>query len=482
MKLSERFNLPVGQFGIDFVDVNPERDTKLYLNPHFLSTRTDRWSKSADATIKSFFQTAIDHIGAGDMNAAEKMFGYLSEPSETCLGMATESVQGSGIGSQYASDILTSLQASKAVQTGLVKDLEDSVIFVDGVGKDRLSDITANVIRGQLLEYTKTQCSNWKIPMNGSSQYVFWDTNTRSWQHRTDKALVIDHQPVLLVPKWCVSKYKKFNHGRYFNLSVLDYIQNEVSSTSDKVSKRTIKEDFPSYASKVIGDSYNNTKDFLRKFTSKHNSVFRDYKKRVDDETGPLELEELASDVGETRRLHEIVEYLKTTLVSFNTGKRDAEDYHRLVAAILDLIFYPDLINQKIEYPPNTGRKRVDITFENAAESGVFDRIINVGKLPASYIFIECKNYSSDPKNPEVDQLSGRLTRRDGMLGILTVRQVSDRNKLVNRCRDIYNQKDEVLIFLEDSDLEDMLDNILDPGVASPYESKISNLIQEIKI
>jgi len=81
MRLSDRFNLPVGQYGIDFVDVNPERDTKLYLNPHFLSTRQDNWSKSAYTTVKSFFQTTIDHIRTGDMKAAEEIFGYLGEPS-----------------------------------------------------------------------------------------------------------------------------------------------------------------------------------------------------------------------------------------------------------------------------------------------------------------------------------------------------------------------------------------------------------------
>jgi hypothetical protein len=147
MKISERFNLNKSQFELDFVDIDLALDLPLFIDPYFLAHRNDLWSLQASRTISSFFEEFINLVRAGDLRSAKKHFSHLSEPNETCLGLSRGRPRGRGVGEVYSDKIFNSLLQSRAVQTGIVEDLEDTRIFVEGVDKDRLSDIATNIIK-----------------------------------------------------------------------------------------------------------------------------------------------------------------------------------------------------------------------------------------------------------------------------------------------------------------------------------------------
>ena len=112
-----------------------------------------------------------------------------------------------------------------------------------------------------------------------------------------------------------------------------------------------------------------------------------------------------------------------------------------------------------VSAPVNEGRKRIDILFDNSAVRGFFARLVHSFHYFAPYISVECKNYSTDPENPELDQLLARLNQKRGRVGILTCRQVQDPDLMLKRCRDVVNDGDKCLIIvLEDRDICAMLD------------------------
>ena len=96
-------------------------------------------------------------------------------------------------------------------------------------------------------------------------------------------------------------------------------------------------------------------------------------------------------------------------------------------------------------------------------------------------MFFECKNYSSDPKNPEIDQLVGRLHTKRGRLGFLVCRKIRNRDVLIKRCRDILNATNGYVIALEDKDLKmliefgsDKLYNAIDDYLGNLYLELLS--------
>ena len=60
MRITELFNLNKSQAEIDFVNIDPDTDTSLFVDPHLLGRRQDRWSIDATRTLRSFFHDIAD--------------------------------------------------------------------------------------------------------------------------------------------------------------------------------------------------------------------------------------------------------------------------------------------------------------------------------------------------------------------------------------------------------------------------------------
>jgi len=144
-------------------------------------------------------------------------------------------------------------------------------------------------------------------------------------------------------------------------------------------------------------------------------------------------------------------------LEGLKPGTEMANAYHDLIFRCLSQIFDNSLKRGKKEVPMDNNRKRVDVVFDNYDNNGFFAHIRNSNQIFCPKIFIECKNYSSDPSNPEVDQLIGRLGKKAGMFGILICRQVENEEILMQRCKSAMNKGQGHIIYLVDEDIKALL-------------------------
>lgn len=129
MRLSKQFKLGVSQYELDFVDINTSRDLALFVDPHFLAQRSDRWSLDAMGTIQSFFSRLLELLRLGMANEARELFSPLGEPNETCLGLSKGRPQGNAVGPILAGQIFDGLAKSKAVRTAVLTDLDPPIRF-----------------------------------------------------------------------------------------------------------------------------------------------------------------------------------------------------------------------------------------------------------------------------------------------------------------------------------------------------------------
>jgi len=452
MKISQIFNLNKSQGELDFVDIDILKDIPLFIDPFFISLRKDNWSIETSRTIRDFFQKVIDFIRQNNIRDGKELFSHLHEPNTTCLGMSRGIPMGRGVGFGDTNDIFESIVRSRAVQTGLIQDLEDNLLFVEGFGKDKLSDMTTNIITNHLIEYTQKQCNLHNIQLTRDVPSGFyWNRRACQWEQNYTEMLVVNNRRILLVPKGIVSFCNDYTPSRYYNHFVLNFMQNEhIQMNSALVQQRQNGTKF--VTKKDLKEINPYSKEFIADFSLRNPNVLPNFKERT--KSNSLNNNDIA-DINIT----DLCKSLILDLQDIPPGTDDATKFHRLVTGILELIFYPKLIYPTLENEIHDGRKRIDLTFDNAANEGIFYRLSQNMEMPCQFIMVECKNYSSDIRNPELDQLSGRFSPNRGKVGFLVCRTIDNYDLFLNRCKDTYRDSRGLIIPLIDIDLIELLNN-----------------------
>jgi hypothetical protein len=470
--LTRLLNLGLSQHEIDFVDVHLNGDTPLFLDPYFLGLRKDAWSSSCTRTIRSFFEKFLDLLRAGNEDAAFQLFLHLNEPGETFLGMSKGRSQGRGVGDGDAEKIFESLKQSKAVQSGIVEDLEDCRLFVEGIDKDKTSDMTTNIIRKHLIEYTQAQCRNYNIALHNAPSGFMWDRETKQWVTAFTEMLIVNNKKVLMVPKAVVSYSAAYTPQQYHQHFILNFLQNEhLRLGTALVEERRRKNGGVTrfVTKKRLRQSVAPpTKQFITQFTADHPEVFANFKAQAISTPSSLPNSALTG-----QQIEPVIDHLLAELPRIPSGDADAIKFHKTVAAILELLFYPNLVAPEIEVKIHEGRKRIDVVYDNAATRGFFSRLHQTYRTPCQFIFVECKNYSRDIVNPELDQMGGRFSPNRGQFGIIVCRTINDMPRFLQRCADTYRDQRGIILPLTDADLITALNNLKTQG-----DSRIEETLQ----
>lgn len=478
MKISEIYNLKRKQNELDFVDIDTENDMPLFLDPYFLSIRSDRWSISAHRTLENFFQYMLSLFENNRIDEARQNFRF-SEPHETCLGLSKSGTKGKSLGNDDATKLFQYILDSGAMDSGLISHVNDIKIFVDNISHDKISDLTTNVIRKHLIEYTQDQCDLHGIElMKSIATREYWDIRSKSWISSHEDMLVVNDKPILLIPKSIVCRkrgyvYDSSKYARHFVLNFLVSEELRMNTSLVNVSKLKNGSIKRSVRKEEVSSKYGAYKKrFLRGFTAEHPQFYEDFKSNAKNKIRPLTNEEILEDYTDDFYL-QIIDSLIDGFGKIKKGTNDANKFHEHIIATMTFLFYPNLMNPVKEKEIHEGRKRIDLTFDNAAESGYFFNLSTVKDISSSYIFVECKNYSKDIANPELDQLNGRFSLNRGKMGFMIFRDCEDEATLFKRCSDYYKDNKNLIIPLQDKDFLNVLTVLKDES------DKDSNIPQE---
>ena len=494
MRITEALGLNVSQYEIDFLDADLDNDNPLYIDPFLIANSNSQWAINADRTIKNFFNEFKRLILEKRYDEVFEISRYLSESKENNLGVSSKgTTNGHGVGEIDIRNIVEHIIKSNAIVDGLIVNLEDIILFVDQIDKDKLSDMTTNIIRKELIKYTQDQCKLWGIPLETETTLPYWVPEEKSWMYSEEQLLIIENREILLVPKFIVSPINIYNASKYNWHYVVEQERNfHLSRRSELVRVKRLKGGRLKYylPKKDVNDHINNQikrgdylnrKDYIKEYTKKHPELLQTFISDSRKISKSLKNENIASTLKIVDDIDEIIELLKINLARIPVGKDSASTYHKYIKSLLEILWYPYLTNPIIEREIHEGRKRIDIVMDNNATEGFFHKIHDVSKVFCPYIFIECKNYGREVSNPELDQLSGRFATMRGQLGLLLCRAVTDRKLLLKRCKDTFSDGRGLIIPLTDDDIIQMLDYTKEDNIMKIWDY-LDNITREIML
>lgn len=459
MRVSTYFQLDRSQPTLDFVDVDVEGDSPVFVDPRALRLFHSAWADECVALIQSFFQAVLRSIKQGQVDQGRGLLRVLHEPNETHLGLSRGRARGHALGPRLSADVWHALSRSEAAQSGLLEDLEDTILMVEGIASDLISDITTNVIREPLIHYTQDMARQYDIPLTpGIDSGPLWDPLQHRWYSELVPLPRTTWGKLLLVPKAIVRRRMEYDVGEYYRLYLLEHLMDvELKANSELV--HLLKDGRPRVTKKDLTAKYGVGKATIVRETLRHPQVLARYRADKRARTRPpLDHDELALTEGGGR-----TDWLSllSAVETIAPGPAGSTQYERAVEALLTALLYPSLAYPKIQLRIHEGRKRIDITYSSIASLGFFSWLSQ--HYAASHIFVECKNYSGEVGNPELDQLSGRFSPSRGQVGLLVCRHFDDKQLFLQRCRDTADDHRGFIMALDDEDLRRLVAERQDP-------------------
>lgn len=466
MRVSDYYNLERSQGTLDFVDVDTVMDIPVYIDPGAIKSLSDDWGTECVKLLTTFFDSVLDAVRTQDQRRVRELLVNLREPNETHLGISAGESKGRGFGRKAAEEFAAKLMESEAAKSGLIEDLEDTAFFIDRVGRDIVSDITTNIIRGPLISYTRQMAGFFGIPLTeGVDSGPVWNPVSLEWERGLTDLPTPNDEKLILVPKVIVRLDLHLSRGDYYKDFLIPTLQGEEESNPKSSLVTVLKNGQRRAYRKDLQEKYGNSKGDVRRETLARESVYRKFKEEKSRfGPAPISHKDLVRVSGSPS-----LDYtqLLQAVTDTPTGHAYAEQYHSSVEALLGALLYPSLSMPEKEHEIHGGRKRIDISYANTAKDGFFSFLTH-HKIPAKYVFVECKNYGSEVGNPELDQISSRFSPLRGKFGILTCRSFRDKDLFLRRCRDTALDHRGFVVALDDNDIRRLVKDVIEAVNWSP--------------
>lgn len=236
----------------EWFDTILDADTQLFVDPFLIfRERTGFWALAHDDIISHFdrvFSLIAENPNPNSLSY-RKALGLLNfrEPHELCLGYTAHGTKGAGSGQGHALGIAEAI--SDAIKRGLIhpRHFEELGVLSEGIGKDRISDITCTILKARIVEYTRGIALSHGIKLERHIVYASgFDTDRQRWIHSQVETPTNPSKggPLLLIPRRFLRDLPVLNAQDWWNFyeenqALRDDLNYEILG---KVDKKTIIE------------------------------------------------------------------------------------------------------------------------------------------------------------------------------------------------------------------------------------------------
>ena len=436
-RLNDYHGIFLSQAKVDFAIPFLDEDIPLYVDPFRL------WQSPSyqDNGLHVLFKGAFNNLGKmyveGERAKAIEVLKRISECNEVGLGNS-KSRAGKRIGDGLAKDVLSLYETIPVVNKYGLEHPEVIQLLVNGISKDRISDIASNMLGSFLIDYTIQECRQYGIPTE-KCEIEYLDVKRMSMKKESCELPVNPNtkQVLWLVPKRWLRKSLWLNDDDYLNHYLVNSIENLKRDEIDIVT-----------------------------FNRENYNVLTEYVKAKERAAADCKNDPLFGQIPVASAKRKLAAIKKLP-----TGKEGNADkkYEAEVCPLLASMLYPHLDFAQPQSRTESGTQIRDLVFYNNTS---YEFLNNMKELFGSrQIVVELKNVEEVTKE-HINQLNRYLNPVFGSFGIIMTRN-RPKKSVMQHTIDLWSGQRKCILIMGDSDLELMV---------NVFESKQRDPIQVIEM
>lgn len=445
-RLTDFHGISAAQVDLDFAIPFFDEDVPLYLDPFMLW----RSPSQQDQILHTGLINAFNHLGSlardGNEDLAVATLILASECDEVGLG-TSRSRKGKRIGEDKAREVISLFRRIPQYERAGFRHFEEIQLFVDGISKDRISDIACNFLKSFLIDFTIDQCNQLRIPLQAVDVENVYDYRINAFVRQAGISLPVnpmDGSPIIFVPKRWLRFVPWLNYEDYFH----HYCpQDEVAHVPEELTRVNVLN--------YNRDNYGVVDAYVR---AKERTA-------ADCVNDPLFSQIPAMSA--KRALARIK--------GLPTGKTDGADreYENIIGKLLPSLLYPQLDFAQEQARTDDGVSIRDLIFYNTRSTPFLQELMD--DYGSRQITFEIKNVLAIERE-HVDQLNRYLAHELGRFGVFVTRNPLKRAE-VSRIVNLWAGQRKAIVVLADPDVEQMVE-VFESRQRTPLEVVLKKYVE----
>lgn len=426
-RLTDHHGIAVAQTDVSFAIPFLDEDIPLYVDPFLLWRSPSQQDQMFHTGLINAFNNLGRLAAEGKENEAIRNLVAASECDEVGLGVSATR-KGKRIGVDKAEEIISLFRRIPQYGNRGFRHFEEIQFYVDGISRDRVSDIACSFLKSVLIDYTIDQCMAHGIPLQNVDVENVYDYRNNTFSTARNLSLPVSPEsglPILLVPKRWLRFVPWINYDDYF---AKHCPQDDISHQAEELTRVNVL-------------SYNRD----------HYGVVEDYITFKERTSEDCKNDPLFSQIPVTSARRKL-----NAIKALDTGKGDGADrkYEDAIGSLLPSLLYPRLDFAQTQARTESGVSIRDLIFYNTRSGAFLSEMFD--DYGSRQITFELKNVARVERE-HVDQINRYLSHELGRFGVLVTRHPL-RAAEFKRTVDLWSGQRKAVVALTDADIAQMVE------------------------